>query len=301
MNQHNQFLADRKSGIGGSDIGAILGVSKFKTAVDVYLSKTTEQEESNAEHLYWGHALEAPIIQRFELETGLNVLPQPEIKRHAVHGFMLANADALIIDAQGNPEGILEIKTSSAYNTKEWGAEDSDNIPLAYIAQVQWYMAVYGLSYGYLAVLIGGNKYKHYRLERDQELIDLMIEKAARFWTDLQQGIPPEPQNSKDIIKTSPEDNGESAEADTETLETYNRLKTLKAQAEEISIEITDCEEKLKLKLHKKAEMKSGGNVLFTWKSQTAKRFDSKAFQTAYPDQYKQFQKESTTRVFRLK
>lgn len=299
---NTQFLNNRKSGIGGSDIGAILGVSKFKTAVDVYLSKTTEQqEESNAEHLYWGHALEAPIIDRFQQETGLKIQPQPEIKRHPEHDFMLANADALIIDSQGNPEGILEIKTSSAYNTKEWGAEDSDNIPLAYIAQVQWYMAVFGLQYGYLAVLIGGNSYRHYRLERDQELIDLMIAKASAFWADLQQGIAPEPANSKDITKIFPQDTGEYVQADTETLATYNRLKTLKAQAVEIDSEITDCEEELKRKLANKSEMRFNDNILFTWKSKTSKRFDSKGFKKAFPEQYRQFQKETVSRVFILK
>ena len=136
----NNFLNNRRQGIGGSDIAAIIGVSKFKTALEVYLSKTTDQPEQQGEHLYWGHALENPIIDRFVRDTGANVIRQPEMRRHPQHEWAIANADALIVDGAGNPQAILEIKTSSAFKSREWGADDTDEVPIEYIAQVQWYM-----------------------------------------------------------------------------------------------------------------------------------------------------------------
>ena len=105
----NNFLTQRKKGIGGSDIAAILGLSQFKTALDVYLSKTTEQPELQGEHLYWGHALENPIIDRFVQDTGANVIRQPEMRRHPDYEWAIANADALIVDGAGTLQAILEI------------------------------------------------------------------------------------------------------------------------------------------------------------------------------------------------
>ena len=158
----NDFLIQRKKGIGGSDIAAIIGVSQFKTALEVYLSKTTEQPEQQGEHLYWGHALENPIIDRFIQDTGANVIRQPEMRQHE---WAIANADALIVDGAGNPQAILEIKTASAYKTKDWGS-DGDNVPIEYIAQVQWYMEIFNVDYAHIAVLIGGRDYRQYTIAR---------------------------------------------------------------------------------------------------------------------------------------
>lgn len=302
MNRQD-FLRARQNGIGGSDIAAILGVSRFKSPVDVYLAKTNPNpQDGDAEHLYWGHALEAPIINRFCQETGLNVQRQPPIARHSQHEWAVANADALIVDADGKTDGILEIKTAGAFKTREWGASDTDEIPMEYIAQVQWYMGVFGVAYGYLAVLIGGNRYCHYYLERDAELIDIMLAKAGAFWRDhVQARVPPEPQNGNDTYRLHPHDNGETAEADSETLAAYSELKALKAQEKALSEQIARCEDTLKSKIGSRAIMALDGQQLFSWKGQTSRRFDGKAFQAAHPELYKQFTKTTETRILRLK
>lgn len=296
------FLKARKNGIGGSDIAAILGVSKFKTAVDVYLAKTNPNpQEDNAEHLYWGHALEAPIARRFAQETGLEIMLNPPITQHSEYEWAIGNADGLILSA-GKIDGILEIKTSSAYNTREWGAENSDEVPMAYIAQVQWYMGIFDVAYSYLAVLIGGNQYKHYRLERDQELIELLLSRAADFWQNhVQAGVPPEPANANDVFRLYPNDDGNTVEADTETLIVYNELKSLKQQEKEIKQQIEAHEELLKTKIGSHATMQIDGNAIFTWKAQSTNRFDSKAFKAAYPDLYQSFTKTTQSRILRLK
>ena len=153
--ENQTFLQTRKTGIGGSDIAAILGVSKFKTALDVFLSKTTDQPEQQGEHLYWGHALENPIIDRFVQDTGALVIRQPETRQHPDYEWAIANADALIMNGD-TIEAILEIKTSSAFKSREWGADDTDEVPIEYIAQVQWYMWIYDVQEAYLAALIAG-------------------------------------------------------------------------------------------------------------------------------------------------
>ena len=297
----NDFLTSRKTGIGGSDIAAIIGVSKFKTALEVYLSKTTDQPEQQGEHLYWGHALENPIIDRFVRDTGANVIRQPEMRHHPQHQWAIANADALITNSD-TIEAILEIKTSSAFKSREWGADDTDEVPIEYIAQVQWYMWIYNLQEAYIAALIGGNQYRQYHITRDDELIAMLAEKAQAFWQNhVIPRIPPEPQNGEDAQKLYPHDNGDTAEADSATLTAYAELRELKAQEKELKAQIAAKEDLLKIKIGNYSTMQANGNTLFTWKTQSSSRFDSSAFKNAHPDLYQQYTKTSETRVLRLK
>ena len=295
----NNFLAHRKKGIGGSDIAAIIGVSQFKTALDVYLSKTTDQPEQQGEHLYWGHALENPIIDRFVRDTGANVIRQPEMRRHPKHQWAIANADALIVDGAGNPQAILEIKTASAYKTKDWGS-DGDNVPIEYIAQVQWYMWIYNVQEAYLAALIGGNQYRQYHITRDDELIAMLAEKAQAFWQNhVLTGTPPAPQNAEDLLKLYPQDDGGSKEADSETLQAYNELCEIKTQIKALETKKEAAENILKEKIGEAAQMQHNGEKLFTWKTQSSNRFNSSAFKAEYPDLYKAFTQTTELRVFR--
>lgn len=297
----NNFLTQRKKGIGGSDIAAIIGVSQFKTALDVYLSKTTDQPEQQGEHLYWGHALENPIIDRFVQDTGALVIRQPETRQHPDYEWAIANADALIMNGD-TIEAILEIKTSSAFKSREWGADDTDEVPIEYIAQVQWYMWIYDVQEAYLAALIGGNQYRQYHIKRDDELIAMLAEKAQAFWQNhVIPRIPPEPQNGEDAQKLYPHDNGDTAEADSATLTAYAELRELKAQEKELKAQIAAKEDLLKIKIGNYSTMQANGNTLFTWKTQSSSRFDSSAFKNAHPDLYQQYTKTSETRVLRLK
>ena len=297
----NNFLTQRKKGIGGSDIAAIIGVSQFKTALDVYLSKTTDQPEQKGEHLYWGHALENPIIDRFIRDTGANVIRQPEMRRHPDYEWAIANADALITNSD-TIEAILEIKTSSAFKSREWGADDTDEVPIEYIAQVQWYMWIYNLQEAYIAALIGGNQYRQYHITRDDELIAMLAEKAQAFWQNhVIPRIPPNPQDGADAQKLYPSDNGDTAEADSDTLTAYAELRELKAQEKELKAQIAAKEDLLKIKIGSYSAMQANGNTLFTWEAQQSQRFDSSAFKNAHPDLYRQYTKTSETRVLRLK
>lgn len=304
MDKHQTFLKARQTGIGGSDVAAILGYSKYKTALDVFLSKTTEQPELQSEHLYWGHALEAPISERFSQETGYKIFRQPEIKRHPKHNWAIANADGLILDPQTqNPIGILEIKTSNAFKTSDWSQDenDPDGIPIEYLAQVQWYLEIFDLDLAYLAVLIGGNNYRHYRIERDREVAENLIEQCGKFWhNNVLTNTPPKPQTANDLIKLYPEEDGQSIEADTETLISFNKLRELKAQEKTLTEEIKTQETFLKAKIGAHSTMQMGGEKLFTWKNQNRTIFDKESFQAVHPDLYQQFCKTSNTRILRL-
>ena len=233
------------------------------------------------------------------LDTGANVIRQPEMRRHPKHQWAIANADALIVDGAGNPQAILEIKTASAYKTKDWGS-DGDNVPIEYIAQVQWYMEIFNVDCAHIAVLIGGRDYRQYTIERDRELAADLLARGKEFWQNhVLKHTPPAAQNAADVQKLFPQDDGDNQQADNEPLIAYNALRSLKEQEKALKEQISQHEELLKIKIGQHAIMQHNGEKLFSWKTQSSNRFDSKAFQAAHPDLYQQFIKTTQTRVFR--
>lgn len=286
-----EFLKQRKSGIGGSDVAAILNVSRYKSALDVFKDKTSETISLKGnEATYWGSKLEAVIVDRFVEDTGLNVLRSPEIKRHPNHSWAIANVDGLILDETNKPIAILEIKTANQFLSKKWGEEGSDEVPIEYVAQVQWYMWIYDLPEAHIAALIGGSNYRTFKVYRDDELIEAMVNQCEDFWHNhVLTNTPPAPQNAEDVEKLHPKDNEQSIEADTETIKALNELKDLKTQQKELEKEISDREEYLKIKIGENSAMQLHGTTLYTWKTQETKRFNSSEFKKEHPDLYTQY------------
>ncbi len=171
----------RRRGIGGSDIGAIAGLCPYRTPLDVWLDKTGQKEPwAGNEATYWGHALEDVIAIRYAQETG-HGLSSPGLIVHPEQAWRLGNPDRLV-----NAERILiEIKTANIRQAHRWGEAGTDEIPEEYLAQVQWYL---GLLPDYpvaeIPVLLGGQDYRVYRVERNQALIDALAELGAHWWRD---------------------------------------------------------------------------------------------------------------------
>ncbi|BBE09439.1 Putative phage-related protein [Mycoavidus cysteinexigens] len=295
-----EFLAARRTGIGGSDIGAILGVSPFKTAVDVYLSKTqpTPMDEP-AEYTYWGHAVEPIIAQRFSEEHGIEVIRPDTIMRHPEHEWMVANLDGII---PGERPGVLEIKNVNTFSAKAWGLEGSDEVPLTYVAQVAWYMAVKDYDYAVIAALFGGNEYREFRVERDSELEAILIDAGRTFWfKHVLPRIAPEAKTLSDVASLFKSDDGGAVEADDALFDLCTQLKSAKAQSKSMVSKIELLETKIKACMGKSAMLRYQGQLLATWKTQASQRVDIKAFEQAHPELCQQFRKTSESRTFRLK
>lgn len=182
----------REKRIGGSDIGAILGVNKYKSIIDVYIDKTEGTKFEGNEATFWGHMHEATIMKVFaQKHREFNVYQAPY---SVVDDFLIANLDAVLKDKSAGEHGVLEIKTTNAFNYKDW---EGDVIPQYYYAQVQHYLMLTGYKFAYIAVLIGGNKYKDFKIERSEEDIALIRNKATEFYKEnILKQIPPMPDGS---------------------------------------------------------------------------------------------------------
>ncbi|BCJ86491.1 YqaJ viral recombinase family nuclease [Effusibacillus dendaii] len=173
----DEWLEWRRKGIGGSDVSAIAGLNKYKSAIQVYLEKIGEwpEEDEQSEAAYWGTRMEDVIAEEFQKRTGIKVRRRNVMFRHPKYPWMIANLDRVVI---GENAG-LECKTASEYLKEEWQGED---IPNSYMLQIQHYMEVCQFNHMYIAVLIGGNKFVWKKIERDQEMIDYIIKIEADFW-----------------------------------------------------------------------------------------------------------------------
>lgn len=180
------WLAERKNSVGSSDSPAILGVSPFATPIDVWQRKiglAPEQDEN--ESMRWGKLLEPLILSEYTRTTGHAVAETQRFVRHPEYPWMTATLDGLTTDGR-----IVEVKTTSAW-AREWGDEDTDQIPESYLVQVHHQMACTGFGEADIAVLIGGQRYRSYRVERNADLVEMIEAKCAEFWECVRDRTPP--------------------------------------------------------------------------------------------------------------
>jgi putative phage-type endonuclease len=192
-----EWMAERRTGLGGTDIPKILGVSRFGGPMDVFMEKmglTAPLIETEA--MRWGTILEEPVAREYAFKTGRKVSRAAGFLRHPAYGFLYANLDRWS-DKKGTPRRVYEGKTAGEFAAKDFGEEYTDQVPPDYLLQTMHYLAVTGKDTADLAVLVGGQKHRVYTIERDEELIAGMLEVAEKFWRDKEQGLPPEVDGSE--------------------------------------------------------------------------------------------------------
>ena len=310
------WLALRQSGIGGSDIAAIIGVSPYATAYDIYQSKTQPVNEDTNEFAYWGTVLEDTVAREFSKRSGLKIQNVNFLMRHPEHRWAIANIDRAIInrDVSGNvrfkdgkltTDQIVEIKTASEYVGKNWGLEESDEVPDQYQCQAQWYMGVTDTQVCHMAVLIGGNKYRQYKIERHQDFIDYLFEAAESFWTNnVLAGVEPDAttlQNAKDKYPRHNPDTTLDVEPDSEAAKVFEHYESLKAQEKEVKAALELAQTDLICQIQDNEALAIDGEVVATYKVQVSNRFDSSRLKKDMPELAEKYVKQSESRVMRVK
>jgi putative phage-type endonuclease len=188
----------RRRGLGGTDIGAIVGLNPWKRPIDVYLEKLgLAAPQPDNENMWWGREMEPVMAKRYCVETGyslhipnLNDLPAV----HPLHPWYLGSPDALVESGGG-----VEFKTAGDGQRDNWGAPGTDQVPDAYHCQASWYMGLTGAAWWDVAVLFMARRREFviYRVPRDQELIDALITAGEAFWHDcILAQVPPPPDDS---------------------------------------------------------------------------------------------------------
>ncbi|WP_284077393.1 YqaJ viral recombinase family protein [Herbaspirillum aquaticum] len=186
------WLEVRKSGIGGSDAAAAVGLSPYKSQLELWLEKTgrdaqlNKPDPSDTTHpVFWGTLLEPIVAAAYTQQTGRKVRKVNAVLQHPTVPFMLANLDREIV---GSPDvQILECKTAGEFGARLW----LDGAPEYVQLQVQHQLAVTGKHAADVAVLLCGQKLEVHRVYRDDELISRLIHLEAQFWQYVTSDTPP--------------------------------------------------------------------------------------------------------------
>lgn len=291
-------LENRKKGIGGSDASALLGINPWKNKLAVYLDKIDEnivQQESNFTH--FGNVLEQVVADEFMRQTGKKVQRYNKQIQHPQFDFMVGYIDRKVV----GENAFLECKTTSAYNSSVWKNE----VPAYYVAQLQHYMAILNYEYCYIAVLVGGNQFKYYTVQRDDEYIERLIEVETDFWNNnVLKRQEPEIDGhefTSEFLKLKyAKSNDNIIELDSAINVNVQIIQEYKQQIDTLKDEITKHENIIKNYLQDN-EVAENNQYKITWKTQVTKRFNTTQFKKEHSNLYEQFVKESESRVFKIK
>lgn len=186
------WLAQRRTGVGGSDAAIACGLHPYVSARELYYDKTGEVifEREDTERMQMGRALEDAIASVFAERYDVK-LRRHAMRRHPRYPWMIGNPDRLIEGARIG----LEIKNvdALAYRFGQWGEPDTDEIPEPYLLQCLHYAMIFDFREWHLAALVGGNTLKRYIVRRnDDELEALLIDGEHDFWQCVEKREPPE-------------------------------------------------------------------------------------------------------------
>ena len=178
----------RNTGIGATDAAVVLGHSPWRTPLDLYLEKTGQKDDFHpSERMEWGILLEPVIAKEYCERTDRKFVQMGNrFRRHPEKEFMIAHLDRVIEDTDRGT-GLLEIKTTSAFNKKDWEIEP----PVYYQIQLQHQLAITGHDWGAIVVLIGGQELVYQDMPRNDRLIEHLEDEEAAFWRNVQDRRPP--------------------------------------------------------------------------------------------------------------
>ena len=286
-----QWLEERRKGVGGSDVAAIMGLSPWKTAYQVYQEKRKEVEDWGGNSLTdWGKRMEPAIRQWYSDQTGRDVRLPDKIMYHPQHPFMLASLDGFTDDGR-----VVEIKT--ARSGKDWGEPGTNQIPDYYAVQVHHYMTITGFQVADIPVSIAGSSPSLYIVEADKEISEMIIEACAKFWERVQSGNPPDPVTYADAVARFGKIKSDgSIIATTELIEAIAGLKQIRAQIKELEEHEEAWKARIIIALGEQADtlIDSAGQTLVTYKLANGRKlFDSKSLEKEMPEVYQKYLKQS--------
>lgn len=338
---------NRKGFLGGSDIASILGISPWKTAYELWEEKTTEWIEPSSEErdkvLRRGKKLEPMVIEMLQEEHNVWVTDRNQVHVDPEYPFLRAEidynyvADRNLVERMTNDEdtrategfyevgaylrtplaniGNGDVKTVHPYAAGEWGQEGTDEFPAYYGAQFQFGMMINGAQTCMVAALIGADDLRVYQVDRDEEIIAYIREKAVDFWFNhVLKNVPPGIQSSEDASKVLSRFEGfawagnEQVWKDVKTIKGIKEAeKRLEAKREALSITVKTAlahaayERGVDGDSKKFAILGPNGKPIVTWNEQETGRIAVKLLRAEHPDIAESFTETTKHRVLLTK
>lgn len=270
------WLRARRTGIGASDAAAVLGVSPWSSPLQVFLSKLSEPQEAMSERMEWGLRHEPTIAEAFAAKTGRVVVAPPPFSLYRNKGcpWLTASIDRFQASGERHDPGVLEIKCTDV--AADWETEP----PIYYQVQVQHELAVTGLRWASLCVLIRGNRMLRVDVERNDAFIAELLKQEEAFWKVVQSREPPPPGPlDKDTLKAMyPSDSGETIALPADVDEWLDERASLKDQIAALGERLDHVENSIKGLLQNATRGILPGGRSVSWKAEDVKEHIVPAF-----------------------
>jgi len=302
---------DRSKLLGGSDIAAVLGLSPWKTPLDLWRDKTTPRVEGARKQVFtrgirWEGAVAEMLVERLQHQgRKVEIVASNRRYRDPEHPFMAAEIDFEIRLDGAEEITNVELKTVHPFRLREWGESGSDTLPIHYTAQVMHGLGVTRRRDGMLAALFGADELRVYPVPADDDTINGLRARAVAFWTDhVLAGIAPDPTTLEDLTKLFDKDNPDAHPllADETLAEQVMRMRAINAEikAREAEAEALEFAVKRAMRDCTSIVMPNGKEAV-TWKQRSGSWLDETALKEAHPKLVREFQRKWDKRVFTLK
>lgn len=290
--ERDDWLEVRRTGIGSSDASAAIGLNPYQSQLELWMHKTGKSHQlpaidpqDDTSPMFWGTLLEPIVAAHYTKRTGRKVRRVNSVLQHPEHPWMLANVDR---EVMGSPEvQLLECKTAGIHGARLW----KDGVPEYVQLQVMHQLAVTGHKAADVAVLIGGQELRIFRIDRDDALIERLIALEHAFWVQVEQGTPPAGDGSDSAEKALrclyPNSGGDQVDMsdDPELNATFDALLAAREQLDVAQKHEARLRQHLQSHMGEadRATFACGGNV--TWRrSKDGQAFNTSAFVQDHPD-----------------
>ena len=304
--------SDRKGIIGGSQVGAVLGLDGYVSQYEVYLAfngfrqdVTPQTEETFA----FGHILEESIAKMFEYKTGFRTVEVPYVYVVPENHNLLIHVDREIVTTDGKRRA-LECKTVSSYAANKWVDYDNlndpyiitDLIPDQYLAQVYWYYALGDYDEVYIARITNNKLYTYLVPRPDDETLHDIIEQVKDFYDKLVSGwIPPITAKGRRAQSAKESPDGKSVVADDSTLRLCEELRTIKSDIKDLEEREKEIQGELAGYINDCTWLTMpDGRRLMSYATQTRTTVDSTKLKQEHPDIFNQYSKTSEYRILKF-
>lgn len=302
---------DRSKLLGGGDIAAVLGLSPWKTRLDLHRDKTMPRVEGPrravlTRGIRWEGAVAEMLVERLQAEGHkVEIIASNRRYRDAEHPFLAAEIDFEVRLDDAEEITNCELKTVHPFRLREWGESGSDTLPIHYTAQVMHGLGVTRRTDGMLAALFGADELRVYPVPADDETIAGLRAHAVAFWTDhVLTGIAPEPTTLEDLTKLFDKDNPDAHPllADETLAEQVMRMRAINAEikAREAEAEVLEFAIKKALRDCTSLVMPNGKTAV-EWKERSGSYLDETALKEQHPKVHKEFLRRWSKRVFLMK
>ena len=307
MLNNQDFTRDRHLYLGGSDIGAILGLSPYRTPLEVWMEKTgkTTNQIDNLP-IRFGNFAEDFVAKEYALQTQHSLIHYPKPISHPKHPYLVGHIDRFVMPSSQQDQEelfdkngickalhLLECKTANPFNQSQWGESGTNQIPLSYLVQCLWYLAITNLERADLAVLFSNQDFRIYTITRDLELEKMMIDQALHFWENyVLTNLAPPASCEADYQHLFPSElKGKFAEANSDLFEMVLHFHELQDEIKSKELEVDHIKEAVMEKMQDCESLRYEDLTLATWKKpKESMRFDSKRFAQDCPEIFKQYQ-----------